>query len=217
MDGTAASGSSQDFSRADHVHPTDTSRAPLDSPALTGTPTAPTAETGNSSTRIATTAFVADAVSVKANADNVYTKAEVDAKVASVYRLKGAKNEVTDLPSENNTTGDVWHVNADGAEYFWNGSAWEFLGKVVDLTGYVYDPDYVHTDNNLTDSLKSKLEGIETGAQVNVRADWNASNGDAQILNKPMINNVELVGGNNSLQSLGIDIAEEQSIDALFE
>src|SRR5215470_16774778 len=37
--------------------------APKASPALTGNPTAPTQTSGNNSTRIATTAFVADAVS----------------------------------------------------------------------------------------------------------------------------------------------------------
>lgn len=36
--------------------------APLASPALTGTPTAPTAATGTSNTQIATTQFVADAI-----------------------------------------------------------------------------------------------------------------------------------------------------------
>ena len=34
---------------------------------------------------------------------------------------------------------------------------------------------------------KSKLGGIQTGAQVNVNADWDATSGDAQILNKPTI------------------------------
>jgi hypothetical protein len=58
MDGTAAVGSSSRFARADHVHPTDTSRAPLASPALTGTPTAPTPANGTNTTQIATTAFV---------------------------------------------------------------------------------------------------------------------------------------------------------------
>jgi len=38
-------------------------KAPLDSPALTGTPTAPTAAAGTNTTQLATTAFVADAVS----------------------------------------------------------------------------------------------------------------------------------------------------------
>ena len=34
---------------------------------------------------------------------------------------------------------------------------------------------------------KTKLAGIATGAEVNVNPDWNATTGDAQILNKPTI------------------------------
>ncbi len=34
---------------------------------------------------------------------------------------------------------------------------------------------------------KSKLDGIASGAEVNVNADWNAASGDAQILNKPTL------------------------------
>ena len=41
--------------------------------------------------------------------------------------------------------------------------------------------------NDFTDILKTKLDGIEDGAQVNVNADWNATSGDAEILNKPTI------------------------------
>jgi len=62
VDGTAAVGTSLRYARQDHVHPTDTSRAPLASPALTGTPTAPTATAGTNTTQIATTAFVTAAV-----------------------------------------------------------------------------------------------------------------------------------------------------------
>ena len=62
MDGTAAVGSETAYAKGDHVHPTDTSRAPLASPALTGTPTAPTATAGTNTTQIATTAFVATAI-----------------------------------------------------------------------------------------------------------------------------------------------------------
>jgi len=58
MNGSAAIGTSTRFARADHVHPTDTSRAPIASPALTGTPTAPTPANGTNTTQIATTAFV---------------------------------------------------------------------------------------------------------------------------------------------------------------
>lgn len=69
MDGTATVGTSLRYARADHIHPTDTSRAPLASPNLTGTPAAPTATAGTNTTQIATTAFVQAAIptnSVKA-------------------------------------------------------------------------------------------------------------------------------------------------------
>ena len=62
MNGTAAVGTSTLLSRQDHIHPTDTSRAPLASPALTGTPTAPTAAAGTNTTQLATTAFVTSAI-----------------------------------------------------------------------------------------------------------------------------------------------------------
>jgi microcystin-dependent protein len=53
------------FARADHVHPTDTTRAPLASPVFTGAPQAPTPTPGDSSTNVATTAFVANAAGVQ--------------------------------------------------------------------------------------------------------------------------------------------------------
>ena len=41
--------------------------------------------------------------------------------------------------------------------------------------------------NDYTTAEKEKLAGIASGAEANVNADWNASSGDAQILNKPTI------------------------------
>ena len=41
--------------------------------------------------------------------------------------------------------------------------------------------------NDYSDAEKLKLFGIEDGANVNVNADWNASSGDAEILNKPTL------------------------------
>ena len=62
MAGVGDPGVSTTYSRGDHVHPSDTTKAPLASPAFTGFPTAPTVGSGDNSTRIATTAFVASAV-----------------------------------------------------------------------------------------------------------------------------------------------------------
>ena len=41
--------------------------------------------------------------------------------------------------------------------------------------------------NSYPSADASKLAGIAAGAEVNVNADWNATSGDAQILNKPTI------------------------------
>ena len=41
--------------------------------------------------------------------------------------------------------------------------------------------------NAFTDAEKTKLGTVSSGAEVNVQSDWNASSGDAQILNKPTV------------------------------
>jgi len=51
-------GTSIKFAREDHSHPSDTSRAPINNPAFTGTPTAPNPDYTENNTRLATTNFV---------------------------------------------------------------------------------------------------------------------------------------------------------------
>lgn len=55
--------------------------------------------------------------------------------------------------------------------------------------GTVVDANYVHTDNNFSNSYKNKLNDIESGAEVNVQSDWNVTDtsSDAFIRNKPSI------------------------------
>ena len=54
-----------------------------------------------------------------------------------MLHYKGTKATVSALPSSGNTTGDVWHITADGSEWAWDGSSWQELGTTVDLSGYV--------------------------------------------------------------------------------
>ena len=68
---------------------------------------------------------------------DAYTKTEVDGMVSGVLHYKGTKATVSALPSSGNTTGDVWHITADGSEYAWDGSAWQELGTATDLSGSV--------------------------------------------------------------------------------
>jgi hypothetical protein len=58
VNGTAAVGTSLRYARQDHVHGTDTTRAPLASPTFTGTPLSTTAAVDTNTTQIATTAYV---------------------------------------------------------------------------------------------------------------------------------------------------------------
>ena len=59
------------------------------------------------------------------------------------------------------------------------------VSQLENDANYAADANYVHTDNNYTTAEKEKLSDIAAGAEVNVNADWDATSGDAQILNKP--------------------------------
>lgn len=75
VNGTAAAGTDNGkFAREGHVHPTDTTRAPLASPVLTGVPTAPTAAAGTNTTQIATTAFVQAAAAAAYDGGHIFTE-----------------------------------------------------------------------------------------------------------------------------------------------
>jgi hypothetical protein len=103
MDGTAAPGTSVLYSREDHKHPIDTSRAPLNSPDFQGSPTSPTPAVGTNSDILATTKFVKD--------QGYVTAAYVDAKPAGTT--------ISDTPPANPTQGQTWW-ESDTGKYFIN-------------------------------------------------------------------------------------------------
>lgn len=70
--------------------------------------------------------------------ENRYTKAEVDAKVSSVYKYKGNVDTFYDLSTLTDpTVGDVYNVLDSGSNYAWNGSEWDKLSETVDLSSYL--------------------------------------------------------------------------------
>lgn len=94
---------------------------------LTGKPNLATVATSGSYTDLSnkptiptvdvTKSYVDTQLATKANASNVYTKAEVDSKVSSVYRVKGSVASYSSLPTVDVTIGDVYNVNDTGANY----------------------------------------------------------------------------------------------------
>lgn len=62
-----------------------------------------------------------------------------------------------------------------------------------------------------------KLDGIATGAEVNVNADWNASGTDAEILNKPTIPTVSDTAYNATSWDANTDAATKNALRDKFE
>ena len=186
VDGTAAVGTAKKFSRQDHVHPTDTTRAPLASPALTGTPTAPTAATGTSTTQIATTEFVANTVGAMTSGVSdvkVDNTSVVTSGVANINTFTGATASANGtkglVPAPSSGSNKLWWVlSANGA---WkgigikasnnaSGGGSESIGNPEISGDYIF-----YTLANASTSVsglmsysdKTKLNGIATGAEVN--------------------------------------------------
>jgi hypothetical protein len=56
------------------------------------------------------------------------------ADITNMYKYKGSVATVSALPSSDNTTGDVYNVEATGMNYAWNGTAWDALGEIFTIT-----------------------------------------------------------------------------------
>lgn len=84
------------------------------------------------------------------------------------------------------------YLDQNGLLYFWNKVKAVFNTKVDKVEGMGL------SHNDLTDELKQKILDAGTGSFTGVYND---------LVDKPKINNVELAGGNNTLETLGIQAA----------
>lgn len=89
-----------------------------------------------------------DKVSGKGLSTNDYTTAEknklaafleasnyaLKSDITNMYKYKGSVATVSALPASNNTTGDVYNVEASGMNYAWNGTDWDALGEIFTIT-----------------------------------------------------------------------------------
>lgn len=136
--------------------------APLASPELTGTPTAPTATAGTNTTQVATTAFVKDAVDTAVST--------VKADLGSALTYKGSVNDYDSLPKSGQSKGDTYNVVAAhdntpaGTNYAWDGEKWDPLGGDIDLSAYATTASMNSAlDNKLDTSVyNSEKAGFET-------------------------------------------------------
>lgn len=127
-------------------------KAPLASPALTGTPTAPTAGAGTNTTQIATTAFV---------------KASIDAAVGDSdhIAIKGTVNSSTPLPKADYKLGDAYIVGEAGtyAGETCEAGDWIIAVKDYEADGAA-DSDWSKIQKNITSAVT--FTGTPTAGQI---------------------------------------------------
>lgn len=76
------------------------------------------------------------------------------ASLGSIFTLKGSVATVNDLPSQNNTIGDVYYVVSESAGYIWiddDGTLrWEQLGMTVDTSDFLTKSGLLSSTGNST-------------------------------------------------------------------
>lgn len=207
MNGTAAVGNAATSSRSNHVHPIDTSRAPLASPTLTGTiqlDGSPilgdganhgqrsfsdvagaammiTNTTGTATSTIDNTDIAARFV--KPGTASVKSNASMDIVVGSHTAGVNPATEVKfRLGNSGNTpTTDILTLRSDGSVLAGTNALATTAVATTSANGLMASTD------------KTKLDGVATGAEVNVQADWTqaTSTDDSFIRNKPTVSALE--------------------------
>ena len=125
-------------------------------------------------------------IGTKADADNVYTKSEIDTSlglyrtiadsydkttvdkkisnaVSSTYKVKGTIANANALPT-GAQTGDVYNITAAstygpaGTNVVWDGTAWDALGGIMDLTDYATTTYVDGKVRDLTTAIGKKVD-----------------------------------------------------------
>lgn len=193
-DGTAAVGVSTKYAREDHVHPTDTSRASAshthgnianggtlqtnDITIANGDKLVVTDSSDSSKVARASIAFDGSTTT------QALTKAGTWATFNNYSHPAGSAPSKTGVPTANATPGfgGTFKVNQITTD------ATSHVSAVTERTITIPNTTASTSEAGLMSAAdKKKLDGISTGAEANVQADWNITNSssDAFIKNKP--------------------------------
>ena len=132
--------------------------------ALTGTPTAPTANIATSTNQIATTAFV------QALVTNKVTDSDVMIYKGNIQ----TPNELPISPS----VGDVYRVDTENTNYVWSGTEWTALGQTITVDDSVLENSVnpvtggaVYTEISNLSTIYATKEELEDAIPENVNGD----------------------------------------------
>ena len=145
--------------------------------------------------------------------------------VSAALKYKGTKATYAELPATGQEVGDVWNITtADpthdvkaGDNVAWTGTEWDVLSGVVDLSGYVEkETGKGLSTEDYTTAEKTKLSGIEDGAEVNVietvKVDGTALTVTDKAVNIDLSGKVDKVTG-KGLSTNDFTDAYKQAID----
>lgn len=127
-------------------------------------------ETGAQANVIESVSVDGTALTVTSKGVNIDLSAYAkSADISTVYKYKGKVATYSALPTADQVVGDVYNVEAAdatnginaGDNVAWNGTAWDNLSGIVDLSGYVTKEDGKGlSTNDFTDDLKNKLDTL---------------------------------------------------------
>ena len=105
--------------------------------------------------------------------------------IAGVFKYKGSVATVSDLPANDNEIGDTYNVLDTGDNYTWDGTGWDKLSGIVDLSNYV------------------TLDGEQTiaGAKTFSKIKFSGNQSDNIVVGTNTNNKIGIAGGNLFLDS----------------
>ena len=154
----------------------------------------------NSDTTTASMSFVVDEDDLTSNSDTkvptqqsvkAYVDSEVSGIVSSAPAALNTLNELAEALGDDaafSTTVSTALGNRVRTDTASQGlSSAEKSNARTNIDAASTDTATTSANGLMSSSDKSKLDGVAAGAEVNVQSDWDASSGDAQILNKPNV------------------------------
>lgn len=142
------------------------------------------------------TAATNAALALKADKSNTYTKAQVDAKLSGVYKVKGSSTFEA-LPKDNNVVGDVYNItnafNLGGKHYdagtnvVWTEDGWDALSGSFDTTA-------------IESSIQEVADDLAQEILDRTQADTTINNNVSSLTNRVKVNEDKLtiINGNES-------------------
>lgn len=142
------------------------------------------------------TAATNAALALKADKSDTYTKAQVDAKLSGVYKVKGSSTFEA-LPKDNNVVGDVYNItnafNLGGKHYdagtnvVWTEEGWDALSGSFDTTA-------------IEGSIQEVADNLAQEILDRTQADTTINNNVSSLTNRVKVNEDKLtiINGNES-------------------